>query len=121
MNTLLHVFEGYSGLYQATQAPEVGTELRALLDIWGKHMFQPEKRRQEVFFDKNYHSLIDLQSYGHDIESAWLLDWGCDLLGDAALAEKVHRMTDVLAQSVLERGLLPCSDFTFHVGPPFRR
>ena len=104
MNTLLHVFEGYSGLYQATQAPEVGTELRALLDIWGKHMFQPEKRRQEVFFDKNYHSLIDLQSYGHDIESAWLLDWGCDLLGDAALAEKVHRMTDVLAQSVLERG-----------------
>lgn len=104
MNTLLHVFEGYSGLYQATQAPEVGTELRALLDIWGKHMFQPEKRRQEVFFDKNYHSLIDLQSYGHDIESAWLLDWGCDLLGDAALSEKVHRMTDVLAQSVLERG-----------------
>ena len=104
MNTLLHVFEGYSGLYQATQAPEVGTELRALLDIWGKHMFHPEKRRQEVFFDKNYHSLIDLQSYGHDIESAWLLDWGCDLLGDAALAEKVHRMTDVLAQSVLERG-----------------
>ncbi len=105
MNTLLHVFEGYSGLYQATQAPEVGTELRALLDIWGKHMFQPEKRRQEVFFDKNYHSMIDLQSYGHDIESAWLLDWGCDLLGDAALAEKVHRMTDVLAQSVLNAAL----------------
>ena len=81
MNTLLHVFEGYSGLYQAAKSPEVEKELRALLDIWSEKMFDPEKRRQEVFFDRSYHSLIDLQSYGHDIESAWLLDWGCDLPG----------------------------------------
>ena len=33
MNTLLHVFEGYSGLYQAAKSPEVEKELRALLDI----------------------------------------------------------------------------------------
>ena len=104
MNTLLHVFEGYSGLYQAAKSPEVEKELRALLDIWSEKMFDPEKRRQEVFFDRSYHSLIDLQSYGHDIESAWLLDWGCDLLGDRELSEKIHRMTDVLAESVLERG-----------------
>ena len=99
MNTLLHVFEGYSGLYQAAKSPEVEKELRALLDIWSEKMFDPEKRRQEVFFDRSYHSLIDLQSYGHDIESAWLLDWGCDLLGDRELSEKIHRMTDVLAEN----------------------
>lgn len=60
MNTLLHVFEGYSGLYQAAKSPEVEKELRALLDIWSEKMFDPEKRRQEVFFDRSYHSLIDL-------------------------------------------------------------
>lgn len=87
MNTLLHVFEGYSGLYQAAKSPEVEKELRALLDIWSEKMFDPEKRRQEVFFDRSYHSLIDLQSYGHDIESAWLLDWGCDLLATGTVGE----------------------------------
>ena len=36
----------------------------------------PELHRQLVFFDHDYNSLIDLYSYGHDIETSWLIDWG---------------------------------------------
>lgn len=104
MNTLLHVFEGYSGFYLASSSIRAAEEMRVILQLWSSHVFQAEQRRQEVFFDRDYHSLIDLQSYGHDIETAWLLDWGCDLLRDKVLSRKIHKMTDILAVSVLEKG-----------------
>lgn len=101
MNTLLHVFEGYAGLYQAEKLPEVAAAMERILDIYAEKVYNPELRRQEVFFDKDYHTLIDLTSYGHDIESSWLIDWGCGLLGDAARSEKIAAINSELAGSVL--------------------
>ena len=101
MNTLLHVFEGYSGLYQAEKSPEVSAALERILDIYARKVYNPRLRRQEVFFDKDYHTLIDLTSYGHDIESSWLIDWGCSLLENPALMEKIAAIDSALADSVL--------------------
>ena len=101
MNTLLHVFEGYSGLYQAEKIPEVSAALERILDIYARKVYNPRLRRQEVFFDKDYRTLIDLTSYGHDIESSWLIDWGCSLLENPALMEKIAAIDSALADSVL--------------------
>lgn len=103
MNTLLHVFEGCSGLYEASGDPAVAAAMREMLDIYERRIYDPAARRQKVFFDRDYNSLIDLQSYGHDIESSWLVDWGCALLGDAALARRIGGINQSLAESVLER------------------
>lgn len=100
MNTLLHVFEGYAGLYQAKRDPRVAGAMGRILDIYTEKVYNPEKHRQEVFFDQDYRSLIDLTSYGHDIESSWLIDWGCGLLGDPALAEKISAVNSALANGV---------------------
>ena len=100
MNTLLHVFEGYAGLYQASRDPSVGQAMRRILEIYADKIYSPELHRQLVFFDKHYHSIIDLYSYGHDIESSWLIDWGCALLGDAALSAKITVINSDLARSV---------------------
>ena len=100
MNTLLHVFEGYAGLYQASRDPSVGQAMRRILEIYADKIYSPELHRQLVFFDKHYHSIIDLYSYGHDIESSWLIDWGCALLGDAALSAKITAINSDLARSV---------------------
>ena len=97
MNTLLHVFEGYSGLYKATEEEAVGKAMRWILDIYAKKIWSPELRRQLVFFDREYNSIIDLYSYGHDIESSWLMDWGCSLLKDPALAEKIAAINQEMA------------------------
>lgn len=101
MNTLLHVFEGYAGLYQAAPDPAVEAVLRRILGIYADKVYDPARRRQRVFFDRDYHSLIDLTSYGHDIESSWLIDWGCRLLGDAALTARIEAIDSELADSVL--------------------
>ncbi len=103
MNTLLHVFEGYAGLYQASHDERVGRAMRFILEIYRDRVFHPAKRRQEVFFDLRYNSLIDLHSYGHDIESSWLIDWGCGLLDSPALREEIGAIDQALAHHILER------------------
>jgi len=52
----------------------VEAKLRWILNLVETRIYNPELRRQEVFFDLAMNSLIDLHSYGHDIEAAWLID-----------------------------------------------
>jgi mannobiose 2-epimerase len=105
MNTLLHAFEAYSGLYRASQNPAAADKMRRILNIFETKIYNPARRRQEVFFDKNWNSLIDLTSYGHDIEASWLIEWGCSMLGDEALSGRMENICTVLAQSVYDRAL----------------
>lgn len=100
MNTLLHVFEAYTELYDVTKEERVRKCLRWILDIFAEKVYNPEKKRQEVFFDADWNSLIDLHSFGHDIETAWLIDRGCEILGDAAYSEKMHAITKELEACV---------------------
>lgn len=102
MNTLLHVFEGYSGLYAATGDEAVGRAMRRILKIYAEKVWSPEQRRQLVFFDENYNSIIDLYSYGHDIESSWLMDWGTALLKDGQLSESIGTINETMARAVYE-------------------
>lgn len=116
MNTLLHVFEAYSGLYEVTKDEKVGACMKEILNIFAEKIYSEENKRQEVFFDLNYNSLIDLHSYGHDIESAWLIEWGCALLGDEKLLKQIQTITTEMVANVYdkaftENGLLnECED-----------
>ena len=84
MNTLLHVFEAYTELYCAAGMAEVKERLMWILDTFAEKVYNPELHRQEVFFDTEMNSLIDLHSYGHDIEAAWLKEPGKREYLDAA-------------------------------------
>ena len=56
----------------------------------------------EVFFDLDYHSLIDLESYGHDIEASWLIDRGCQVLGDDKWTQIMVPISRALAQTTYQ-------------------
>ena len=103
MNTLLHVFEGYAELYRVSHDPQVGKAMERILDIYLTKIYDPVLCRQKVFFDLDYNSLIDLHSYGHDIESSWLMDWGTALLENQALTEQVFRADQTLAEHIYRR------------------
>lgn len=99
MNTLLHVFEAYTQLYKVSKDERVGARLGWIMDTFADKIYNPERHRQEVFFDENYHSIIDLHSYGHDIETAWLMDHGVDVLGEESYRSKLSPITrDLTAQ-----------------------
>ena len=54
MNTLLHVFEAYTELYRVDHNEEVGEKLRFIMNIFADKLYNPERGRLEVFFDKDY-------------------------------------------------------------------
>lgn len=102
MNTLLHVFEAYTELYRVSKDAGVKEKMIRILDIFAEKVYNPERRRQDVFFDREMNNLIDLQSYGHDIETTWLLDRGVEVLGDKDIEAKITPITNALTAFVYE-------------------
>lgn len=103
MNTLLHVFEAYTELYRVAKVEKTAEKLRWMMDMIAEKIYNPQLHRQEVFFDNDMNSLIDLHSYGHDIETAWLVDRGVSVLGDAFYAAKMAPITADLEQKIYDR------------------
>lgn len=104
MNTLLHVLEAYTNLYKVTQNSSVRDRLYFILDQFADSVWNPELNHQNVFFDRTMHPLIDLYSYGHDIEASWLIDATLDALGDPECRRKLEPVTAAMAEQVLQHG-----------------
>lgn len=102
MNTLLHVFEAYTELYRVDKQPQVKGKLLWMMDLLAEKIYNPTLHRQEVFFDEKWNSIIDLHSYGHDIETAWLVDRGVEVVGEPAYEEKLSPITRDLTRQIFE-------------------
>lgn len=125
MNTLLHVMEAYSELYRADDfresnsedndfqdnvskenaSQEVGNSIRTILELFKDKIYNGNRMICDVFFDLDYHSLIDLESYGHDIEASWLVGRACEVLNDPAYREKMAPVISGLAKGAYENSI----------------
>ena len=103
MNTLLHVFEAYTECVRVSGHEGMKNRLYFMLDVIEKHLYNPELERQEVFFDREYNTLIDLHSYGHDIEAAWLIDRCLDVLNDEDVNKVISPITQILTEKIYNR------------------
>lgn len=121
MNTLLHVLEAYTEYLLACREAKacgqdaaedsgicgleklVEAKLRWILHLIKTRVYNPGLHRQEVFFNQDMESLIDLHSYGHDIEAAWLMDRCLDVLGDEALTVSMSPILRDLENEVYEK------------------
>lgn len=100
MNTLLHVFEAYTELYRVSRYEPAKARLEWIMDTIADKIYNPALHRQEVFFDREYNTLIDLHSYGHDIETAWLTDRGVEVLGESSYFDKMTPITKDLTKNI---------------------
>ena len=103
MNTLLHVLEAYAELYRALPEERVRKAGVKCLERFLHVMYTPAARRLEVFFDKDYRSLLDMQSYGHDIEGSWLMWDAVETLLPPSERAPYRDMCLTLAEAVTER------------------
>ena len=99
MNTLLHVLEAYTELYRVDGEKKVEQAIRRILAQFMDDIYNPEQGILDVFFDREFNSIIDLESYGHDIEASWLIDRACDVLGDESVTARIRPMTAALART----------------------
>jgi mannobiose 2-epimerase len=95
MNTLLHLMEAYTELYRVSPQKAIAGRLEWILSTIAEKVYNPELRRQEVYFDAEMKTMLDVHSYGHDIEAAWLIDRTVEVLGNRSY---FIRMTPITAQ-----------------------
>lgn len=100
MNSLLHVFEAYTELYRVSGWEPVREKLEWILNTFAEKLYNPKLHRLEVFFDAQMHSILDLHSYGHDIETAWLIDRCLDVLNDQKMYDKMSPITRDLTNQI---------------------
>ena len=111
MNTLLHVLEAYAELYRACGDDEVKKAAQDALSCFLNVMYNKDLRRLEVFYDAEFNSMIDLQSYGHDVEASWLMWDAVEAVIEEEERAPYREMCLDLLNSVLERAM---TDEGFH-------
>lgn len=106
MNTSLHLLEAYASLYRVWPDKEVANRLRNLINIFTDRIIDRETFHLISFLDRNWAATSDIDSYGHDIESSWLILEAAGLLNDPVLLSKVKDISIKIADAAAE-GLQP--------------
>jgi mannobiose 2-epimerase len=104
MNTHLHLLEAYTTLHEARPDAQLGERLRALLTLFLDRIIAPDGDHVVGFFTERWEPRSSAVSFGHDVETSWLLVEAADALGDPALTARVRVAVTRLAAAVLERG-----------------
>jgi mannobiose 2-epimerase len=100
MNTHLHVLEAYTALLRVWPDARLRARLAALVALFVERIVDVERGHVIAFFDEDWTPRSDLVSYGHDIETSWLLLEACDVLGDAPLRARVRPVSLAIAEAV---------------------
>lgn len=103
MNTHIHVLEAYTNLYKAWPNQYLKERLVSLLDVHYKYIYNHETSYLDVFFDNKWDSILDIQSFGHDIEASWLINAAMDVIG--VKNEDYSKMITDIAYNILNNAL----------------
>lgn len=111
MNTHIHVMEAYTTLYQVWPDEELRACIVELLDILQSKLYNPATKHLILYCDDDWKSLEEVDSFGHDIETSWLLCEAAQAIGDPEILARIRKqaveMTDVaLAEGLSEKGYM---------------
>ena len=105
-NTHLHLFEAYTLLYEIWPNPKLLQQLHFLMNLFQEKIIQKEGYCHQ-FFSEDWHSLTQEISYGHDIETSWLLDKGQAVTQSTQLNQQIIELANYTLQHGLDvQGLM---------------
>jgi mannobiose 2-epimerase len=117
MNTLLHLMEAYAALTTIWPDKSLRNKLEGLLHIFLDHVIDMQTGHQRLFFDGQWHSLLEHVSYGHDIETSWLFLESAEVLGNADLIGRAKEASVKMAQAVYNESLGADGSILYESGP----
>ena len=101
MNTHLHILEAYSALYRIWPDASLRNDLTALVECFLARIVQSDGHLG-LFFDEDWVPQAQTLSYGHEIETSWLLLEAAAVLNDSDLTRRVEACSMRLAEVALE-------------------
>ena len=105
MNSHLHILEAYANLYKVWPDPSLKKAVERLLDLVCNKLMAPRGHLQ-LYFRSNWTVLPGAISYGHDIETSWLMMECAEALADTSVISRVEPFALRLGLAGNE-GLLP--------------
>jgi cellobiose epimerase len=91
MNTHLHILEAYTNLFRIWKDPLLAKQLGNLIEIFLERIIDPDSQHLTLFFDERWNPKSSMISFGHDIESSWLLYEAALVMGDQNLIEQARQ------------------------------
>lgn len=104
-NTHLHILEAYTNLYRVWDNPLLAQRLEELIDVFDHIIFEPDTGFYYSFFDEQWNPKSNLYSFGHDIETSWLLSDAVALVGTPEQVERNKAIVTKVANTIYEQGL----------------
>jgi mannobiose 2-epimerase len=115
MNTHLHILEAYTNLYRIWKNDDLKKQLLRLINVFTGKIVNSETFNLNMFFDEEWNNKTDLISYGHNIESSWLLYEAAVVLGDEIVIDKVKmiclRIAEVTKMGLRDDGSMIYENF----------
>ncbi len=105
LNTHLHLLEAYTGLYRAWPDRGLRERLQALLELFLSTFHDPVRSHFRLFFDEDWTVRSHDVSYGHDIETSWLILEAADALEAPALRARTRTIALAVAAATRREGL----------------
>lgn len=104
MNTHLHILEAYTRLLSIYNSENVKNALKNLIELI-QQKFLNRKYNYDLFFNDNWDLQSNIISYGHDIETAWLVIDAARAVGDKKLIKETESTAIKVADVFLNEGI----------------
>lgn len=105
MNAHLHVLEAYTLLYQCWKDNGLKKRLEFCVDLFMNRIYDPSRRHFNLFFDNEWNSLVEMDSYGHDVETGWLLCEAARTLENQDLIKRTNLLALDVTGACLAEGM----------------
>lgn len=101
-NTHLHIVEAYANLFSVWPREEVKGKIINLLSLFDAYFINKESYHLNLFFDDKWQLRSTLQSYGHDIEAAWLLQQCAEAIGHQRYSKRFSELAVPVTDAATE-------------------
>ncbi len=104
MNSHLHILEPYTNLYRAWPDEGLKQSISHLLEIFQNKIIDRDTGHFKLFFEMDWKCKSNIDSFGHDIEGAWLLHEAAKVIGDEKLVPQIQESAVKLVDATLKEG-----------------
>lgn len=116
LNTHLHLMEAYANLYRVWPDERLRRQLINLVRLHTQTMYCAKTGHFLSYFDQEWKPTSPVYSYGHDIETAWLLTDAAEVLQDAEWLARSTKLALNIADITIDEGIDPQSGGLFNFG-----
>lgn len=105
MNTHIHLLEAFTTLYKVWPDESLSLCLKELIGILENRLYSPKTGHLLLYCDDDWNVLEEVDSYGHDIETSWLICEAAEALGDDDITARIRKQAVKMVDVAMKEGM----------------